>query len=123
MSDPRWMRQSGRFGYWVPGNGEIAWIEKATIHGANDEIVERAIADAEAAVHDADLLRQARQLTDAQALGDAMEGQRLCRLGYHAWVPWLAVHYPPDVRGGAITFYTTWCARAGCDHTEQWDMP
>jgi hypothetical protein len=59
-------------------------------------------------------------LTDFVVLA---EGQRMCHLGHHAWVPWLAVHYPSDVRGGDVQFYTTWCAREGCDHTEQWDCP
>lgn len=41
-----------------------------------------------------------------------------CAQGFHAWVPWLAV-YNDD---GTLRFYTTWCCREGCDHTEQWDI-
>jgi hypothetical protein len=59
----------------------------------------------------------------ATALAETVEARRLCALGYHAWVPWLAVNYPPDARGGAVSFYETWCARDGCDHHEQWDCP
>jgi hypothetical protein len=59
----------------------------------------------------------------AIALAEAVEARRLCALGHHAWVPWLAVHYPPDVRGGAVKSYETWCAREGCDHHETWDCP
>lgn len=47
------------------------------------------------------------------ALSDAMESQRLCRLGFHAWVPWLTI------ANGRSSL--TWCARVGCDASEQFD--
>lgn len=43
--------------------------------------------------------------------GVAVEAMRLCALGYHAWVPWLAVE---DQRKGGMR-YSTWCTRDGCD--------
>ena len=45
----------------------------------------------------------------------AAEGERLCGLGYHAWMPWLAV---PDL-AGAVSYYATYCVR--CRHPEQFD--
>lgn len=62
-------------------------------------------------------------VAEVEALGLNVEARRQCALGFHAWVPWLAVHYPSDVRGGEVSYYTTWCAREGCDHTEHWDRP
>ena len=59
--------------------------------------------------------------TTSEEMAALAEGRKQCLLGFHAWVPWLAVHYPNHPRDGAVSFYTTWCARDGCDHTEQWD--
>lgn len=61
-------------------------------------------------------------IDEIEALGAARAGRQECLVGRHAFVPWLAVY-----RGGmpenGVSFYTTWCARKGCDHTEQWDCP
>ena len=52
-------------------------------------------------------------VTTAAELQDAYEAARLCRFGYHAWVPWLQL---PN------TSYVTWCARRGCAAQEQYDL-
>lgn len=45
------------------------------------------------------------------------EGKRLCGLGYHAWMPWVAIWVgdPPYV-----SRYETYCVR--CRHPEQFDV-
>lgn len=48
----------------------------------------------------------------AMALADSVEAARLCRLGYHAWTPWLA-------NPNGMSFWT-YCVR--CSHQEQFDL-
>lgn len=58
---------------------------------------------------------KARELISSLPSGDE------CAKGHHAWVPWLAV-YVGGMEANGINFYTTWCCRDGCNHTEQWDV-
>jgi hypothetical protein len=51
-------------------------------------------------------------VAEMDAITTAVEADRLCALGYHAWVPWLRLENRS---------YMTWCARQGCDHKEQFD--
>lgn len=49
-----------------------------------------------------------------QWIGPPYVFQQGCADGHHAWVPWL------ELPGGS---FVTWCAREGCDHSEQYDVP
>jgi hypothetical protein len=59
---------------------------------------------------------------DVEKLDLSRQGWQQCQLGFHAWVSWLPVHRANDPKM-PINYYTTWCAREGCDATEQWDCP
>lgn len=53
----------------------------------------------------------------AMAVSAAAEGAQACRLGFHAWTPYLGLPTPDDANR-----YVTWCAREGCNATEQYDL-
>jgi hypothetical protein len=48
---PTWTTRNGRFGYWEPGVGETAWVQKTSIVGCDDATEARAIAALVEAVH------------------------------------------------------------------------
>jgi len=50
---------------------------------------------------------------DAMRLQAAMEGQQLCALGHHAWLPWLQI-----TDNSGATAYVTRCVR--CRVEEAW---